>query len=407
MLSETAYEIENFVLNTLWETAKNNEDIVGAGIFFEPNKFDSAVKEYSIYMNNDQAANNEASSYGSYESYSNEDWYRTPITNKEPYLTDPFEHDGVSISTIAYPIIVDGEALGVVTVVIDMGSFARIKTSDEKYPTMYSTITATDGTFVFDSTNPKTVAEGANLESYNSPENWQKLQENYAKGLSFTMTTSKILEGVEIPIIRFFTPIKTSASTLWVQSALEVSDLNKDSNSLTTWTIIIACIALITILLVTLYVIKRMLKPIAEIEIVAKDMSNGLFDTQLQHISNDELGRLANSMRVLQSGTKMVLDDIGIGLDNIAKSDFTKSSICGNEKCIGIYEPILNSLYNIVVKLTNTMSEISQVSNQVNLGGEQVSNGSQVLSQGATEQAAGKGFAVVADEVRDLAHKSS
>lgn len=56
-LKEINYEIENYFLNTAWSVVGNNPDIVGIGVFFEPNAFDSSVRDYAIYVDKEDAKN--------------------------------------------------------------------------------------------------------------------------------------------------------------------------------------------------------------------------------------------------------------------------------------------------------------------------------------------------------------
>ena len=57
-ISAYSEEIENFIVNTAWSGLKQNDDIETIGIYFEPNQFDKLISDYSIYLNNNDAANN-------------------------------------------------------------------------------------------------------------------------------------------------------------------------------------------------------------------------------------------------------------------------------------------------------------------------------------------------------------
>ena len=390
MLRQIAYDMEDFVLNTLWESAGTNGDIVGAGIFFEPYAFDAAVKDYNIYLGSEQIANRTASVFGTYEDYGTSAWYTEAIQKGKPVITDPYdsgEHVGMKVVTISYPIVVDGVSLGVILTDVDMGSFERIKTTDEKYDTMYTNIINTNNVYVFDSTDPELA--GKNMADYNSNNDQKIITDGFAAGTAFTVHTKSVMTGSSnaVGVTRYFVPVETDAGTWWAQSVLQASDLNKDANSLMYYTIAIACFALILIIVVSTIVIKRMLRPIGQIEHAAKQMALGLFDAELTHVSDDELGVLSESMRVLQVGTKTVLEDLSGGLNAIRQGNFTASSQCPDDY-IGVYEPIKNAMYTIIEDLSGTMGEIKQVADQVNSGSDQVSSAAQALAQGTTEQAA-------------------
>ena len=389
-LSESAYEMENFVFNTIFALIENNDDILGAGIFLEPNILSSEIYGYSAYIQQEDITTKNVKAYADYEGYANEDWYKIPITKGTPSVTEPYLSPlrGVPIVSISYPIIIDGITQGIILTDVDMSSFSRIKTSDESYPTMFTNILNTNNNIVFDSTNDELV--GTNFSEYVSSEDFQTITNKFAEGNTFTITTDRVSvdNNKTTQIERYFVPIDTATGTWWVESALERDDLNKVAEVLQKQTIATSCTALVIILVVTFIIIKRMLNPINEIEMVATDMSNGVFDTLMEYESNDELGQLANSMRKCQSTTKMILEDIGTGLNHIAEGNFIHNSECGNDKYIGIYSPIKDAIYNILKTLSSTMYEIKEVTNQVNIGGEHVASSSQMLSEGATEQAA-------------------
>ena len=391
MMRQTAYDMEDFILNTLWESAGNNEDILGAGVFFEPYAFDASVQDYAIYLGSEQLQNKTASAFGSYADYASSEWYTTPINKGVPFITEPYEsseHAGTQIVTVSYPITDNGRVIGVIVTDVDMGSFERIKTTDVKYPTMFANVLNSRGAYVFDSSNP--ALAGHNITEYNSGAGMKEINDGFASGAPFTISAMR--EATETQkageVVRFFVPVETADGTWWAQTMLYADDFNKDANMLMYATIAIAVIALVLILVVSTIFITRMLLPITEIEKVAKRISEGLFDMELTYQSNDELGALSDSMRTLQTGTKIIIDDINFGLDAISRGDFTQASKCGNDKYIGVYAPIKDSMYMILKDLSGTMHEIKQVAEQVNTGSEQVSDAAQGLAQGTTEQAA-------------------
>lgn len=71
------YEVENYMLHTVWAAVKNNEHNANAGLFFEPFGFDPAVQDYTIYVNGQNAASQTMQSYGKYDEYCGEEYYAT------------------------------------------------------------------------------------------------------------------------------------------------------------------------------------------------------------------------------------------------------------------------------------------------------------------------------------------
>lgn len=385
LITESSYAIENYIINNMWALIEHNANIVAAGVYFEPDAFDAGVEDYSIYVTSKETQEKTAISCGSYnETYGIADWYINSFNSGEPCISAVYEYEGVNIISISYPIIIDNVTKGVVVVDINSDSFSNIQTTDEKYPSMYANVINEDGIVIYTSSN---AAVGTHLNVYIKGDDMKLIQDNFDIGKTFNVVTKRTAENVTTEVSRYYIPVETIVGNWWVGTYLSPTDLNRGTTSLTIWMIIIACIALVAILVVTLIVVNRMLKPIGELENVAKDISIGIFDTAIIHKSDDELGSLSNSMRLLQENTKLIIDDMSGGLEAISNGNFTATSKC-DEKYVGNYTLLRTSMYNILAKLSTTLIEVKNVAEQVNVGGEQVSSGAQELSQGATEQAA-------------------
>lgn len=176
----------------------------------------------------------------------------------------------------------------------------------------------------------------------------------------------------------------------------DVATANADNNYKSSMTaskstVILLCIlsgvALAATVLLAGYLTKSITGPLREIESAAKEMSNGSLSVKIGYQSRDELGSLADCMRVLITGLGNIVNDIGHVLGELAEGNFTEESQC-EENYIGDYKPILTSIYGIVDKLSDTLTQINQSADMVSNGSDQVSSGAQALSQGATQQAA-------------------
>lgn len=134
------------------------------------------------------------------------------------------------------------------------------------------------------------------------------------------------------------------------------------------------------------YLTKNITKPVAELEAAAKDLANGILDTNITYESKDEIGGLAQSMRVTVMRLSEIINDMTKLLTEISEGNFVIQSE-NEEGYIGAYRPLLLSVRKMNLALNNAMSQINQSADQVFAGSDQVSSGAQALSQGATEQA--------------------
>lgn len=136
-----------------------------------------------------------------------------------------------------------------------------------------------------------------------------------------------------------------------------------------------------------IYITRSITRPINELETAAEKLSNGkLSETEISYDSKDELGNLANMMRNMSATLVSIIQDEGYLLGEMANGNFDVYTRV-EEKYVGEYQKILDSMRHINLNLSDTLTQISQSSDQVASGSDQVSSGAQALSQGATEQA--------------------
>lgn len=134
------------------------------------------------------------------------------------------------------------------------------------------------------------------------------------------------------------------------------------------------------------YITKSIADPVAEIEAAADNLSQGILDTQITYVSEDELGRLARSMKVSMKILSDVIHDMSYLLGEVSQGNFQSDT--NAENCyVGEFEPLLQSMRKMNGDLSDTMRQINEVSEQVAMGSTQMAENAQNLAEGATEQA--------------------
>ena len=396
-LNEVAATIENYIINTAWATVGNEIDIVGMGIYFEPYIFSPMLEEYAVYTSKEDEQNKTVQTY---ENYFQEEYYKVPIMEQKPVFSNPYQDQGMMMITISYPIIASGQVIGVVTGDINISDFGSMIQIDENFPTMFATITTNEGVFVYDSSNNDAV--GQNISEYNGQEDMEVMNENFAHGTAYRVNTTIMKDGESVEIARYFSPIEVAGKTWWSQSALEMQDLNKDVYQLRLFMTTISIIALMAIVVVIAYFVKKLLKPITVVQEAAKNISKGVFTFENPHISNDELGQLSQSMKTLTSTTKFIIEDMDMRLSEFAKGNFLIQSK-KEDNYIGIYKPLNIVMDKIASQLSYTMNNIQNASLQVKLSSEEVSKSSQILAMGSIEQ--GKSIEELSQTVVHISEK--
>lgn len=145
----------------------------------------------------------------------------------------------------------------------------------------------------------------------------------------------------------------------------------------------IAGLALAVTILLALYIIKSLTKPIKELEETAELMSVGNFEVTLSYESKDELGSLSSCMRKMITTIQDIISDSVRNLKEIASSNF---NVIPSANYVGVFQEIKTSIEIITVQLSETMKQINTVSSEVSSGSSQVAQGSQSMAEGATDQ---------------------
>ena len=132
-------------------------------------------------------------------------------------------------------------------------------------------------------------------------------------------------------------------------------------------------------------ILVSILEPLHAIEDVAKELTEGNLHSTLDYRSEDEIGRLAHSMRKSIRILGSYVDDIDRAMKLFSEGNF---DVKPNVEWKGDFVGILHSFMDFEVSMANIVKGIQRASNQVSGGAEQVSSGAMELADGATNQAA-------------------
>ena len=391
-ISEINSDIEKFVVETLLGTVVNNSNITSVSILFEPYKFDSSIKDYSLYVDKHTT---KPKSLGNYEEYSNLNYYKMGAQSKNLVFSEPYLSDGINMISATTPIIYKDELMGVISININITNFYKINLTEKKYQSMYSKILDNNGLVIYnneDITNVGEKMDGFFKNQTELTDVYNKMSKNKSFDTQITREDGRKVTG-------FYYPITAGDKTWWALTALNTKDVYKSSTITSLTMVIISVTALIALLLIISSILKRFLRPIGNIVVAAENLSNGCLDINLENNSNDEIGQLSDTFNKTSTRLKSIIDDINYLLSEMSDGNFSVNSRT-SESYIGEYSNILVSIQNINQSMSNTLSQINQSAEQVNSGAEQVSSGAQALSQGATEQASSvEELAATVDEI--------
>ncbi len=189
----------------------------------------------------------------------------------------------------------------------------------------------------------------------------------------------------------------TPALNKAVEIAIKLDDITDQESSRasrTTFTFAIAGIVCIIVCLFLAWILTKktgkkvldtILEPLRAVEDVAKELTEGNLHSTLDYRSEDEIGRLAHSMRKSIRILGSYVDDIDRAMKLFAEGNF---DVKPEVEWRGDFVGILNSFMQFEKSIGETIKGIQNVSNEVSSAADQVASSSNDLADGATNQAA-------------------
>ena len=376
-LQEINKQLEEFIISIARTTAISNDKIAGVGVFFEPNAFDTSIKDYTIYISEDDP--DTVQSYGAYENYGSMDYYKDAATSRMNCFTDPYYDQGINMVSASFPIVYKDKTYGVILVNIDIDAFSDLESSNPTYPSMYVDVLTSDSTMVYDSESTDYV--GQRLTDLIPSKEYAKIQAGIDTGKSFSVSTKKD-DGTHV--VRFYSPINACGQTWWAASALSQFDLTRNTIILVALMVVIALITLGLIITISRRLTAKYLEPIDGVVNVANELSNGNFSASVNVVYEDEIGKLSKTFVDMSARLKETIADITNGLKEMASGNFNLTT---KVEHVGDFKEIENALTAVVVDLSKTLTEINEVAEMVSANASQLSDGAQSITEGATDQA--------------------
>lgn len=380
-LSKDFFMMEQYYLSQFHTLIEHNDIFQGIGIFFEPYAFDNSLEKYAIYINRSNLNVSSNREFAFQGDYFQEDWYSQSVSSQQKVITDPYEYEGNHFVSVSTPLIYNGKAVGAVLIDINVDSFKNIKTTDEKYKTMYASVINDREMYIFHSMIEE--LEGQAMRGrFSSESEYEEVVQNMEKGKGFHVVAHGTTGE---KYISFYEPVSIGGITWYSQTALKYKDLMKDIYKLTWFMVVVSILSLVTLLLILVRLIVKKLKPLQELSLAGHALVEGRLDYEIGYVSEDEIGETCRSMREAFSDLKQVIGEIGRCMAALEKKDIT---VLPNVNFPGDFERIERSYQSLMKTLNESFQEIRAVSVQIDGGASQVSNGAQALSQGATQQAA-------------------
>ena len=380
-LNMKQYNSESVLLESLSALIASDENIVGAGAFFEPDGFVKVNGDYAPYLSKNDYSTKTLHNF-SYDHYKVKEYYTEAQESKKTVITEVYEDllSGAKVFSISQPLFANDRFIGIVLLDIDVNIFSSIQQEDSRFPSLYSDILDAHGNVMY-SKNPELI--GKSVSESKSETEYRKMQEEMEKGKIFHLT-EKDQGGEEKRV--YYIPTDVMGSTWWIMLSVKQAELMAPVIRL-----IFVCTAFaffaVMVLASTLYfLIKKSLKPLEGMARVGKKVSKGDFSESISYLKDDEIGQIGQGFKQVTENIREITSDLEEKLEELSKGNF-RVNLEDEEKYQGEYRPLIDSLRNIRSQLNGTILEIQKSASEVSSTSEQVSNGAQSLSQGATEQA--------------------
>lgn len=189
----------------------------------------------------------------------------------------------------------------------------------------------------------------------------------------------------------------TPALNKVVEIAIKLDELTDEASSETVRNMVVCTVAGFVVIIVCLVfaftltrktskrVLETILEPLHAIEDVAMELTEGNLHSTLEYHSDDEIGKLAHSMRKSIRILGTYVEDIDRSMKLFSEGNF---DVHPEVEWRGDFVGILNSFMAFQASMAGTIKGIQNVSNEVSGAAEQVASSSNDLADGATNQAA-------------------
>ena len=307
-LEDSSYD-ETRLLDVLRDVVKNNPEIYGSTIAFEPYAFNKELLYFApyFYKSGEEIKFTQLGNE-SYQ-YFNRDWYSVPKELGEPVWNEPYYDEGggeIVMSTYSVPFYWNVEGtkkfMGIVTVDVSLVWLQEIVSSIKIGKTGYGFLISKQGTIV---THPnkefimnKSFFSTEKNRMFFSHEHIEKSKIPVERGFEQFRA-----EGTKEKVWILHMPILTSGWSLGIIfPEKELMDVLFRLNSVV---IGLGLAGFLFLYIVILYISEAITKPLRSLVIATKDIALGNLDFKIPKVgANDEVGQLTESFVSMRGALK-------------------------------------------------------------------------------------------------------
>ena len=303
-------------------------------------------------------------------------WYESVISGGSTIITEPFLDPATHemIVSIVSPVVSGNgsEITGLFGFDVYLDTLKQTLSDIKVGEAGYLELISNSSDYIY-SDDP--TASGKNVSEIKISDDYKnKVKNNYNGFADFTYSG-----------VKYTAMFRNCDTTDWLAVAtLPLSEVNHTRNYLIETMALVSILMLALLVLLIVFVVRRVLKPLGGISASMEAFSGGNLDVDIRAVGDDEIGRLSESVRSSVRSLKDIIEDITYILTEVSAGNLAVP-VEGNY--IGDFRFIREALERIIASLNDTLRQINISAEQVSCGSEQVSAGAQTLSRGAAEQA--------------------
>lgn len=141
--------------------------------------------------------------------------------------------------------------------------------------------------------------------------------------------------------------------------------------------------AILAVIFVGSFILKKCLKPVKSIHKAIISMENGDLSYAPDYFGDDILGTLCEALAKTNTALKGYVNDISVNLENMANGNF---NVRFSADYVGDFSSIKGSIEGIASSMQSVIEGVSTASSQVTIGADSVSETATSLATGASEQ---------------------
>lgn len=307
----------------------HHKELVGIGVGFEPNAFDGKDAQYRgegkhsdengrfvpyTYREDGEIDYTLLDGYDDPGDYGS--WYNVPQRTNQTYVTNPYWYEVGSEQYLMFTCVAplrgkEGQFIGMTGFDTPVATLNSIVENARVFETGYLSLIAPDGTIAY---HPDNEVMGSSTKEYFPQEVYSAIDEAY--NASETVLELDALPSGGNQLARYtLIPIEVGLSGgQWiVLTSVPVSEINKvTNNSIRTAIITGAIVTIVAAIGLSLILSKSVIRPVKILRKATDKIAGGSLDIDIPIKSDDEFGKLTQSLTTVVDTLSRLIDDMGM-----------------------------------------------------------------------------------------------